>query len=163
MVNAWQMTGEALTYALLGGLAIALIYSIYTDVRYRLIFNKVTLLIALASPAYWAATGSFNMPEIGLHLLTATIVFIFFLIAFRFGAMGGGDVKLFAALALWWHWIDVVRMVLYASILGALVTIVFVMIHKSKQQDGKARIPYGVAIALAGLWIAGERIFNHFT
>lgn len=163
MVNAWQMNGEALTYALVGGLAIALIYSIYTDVRYRLIFNRVTLLIALAAPAYWAATGGFNMPEIGLHLLTATIVFIFFLIAFRFGAMGGGDVKLFAALALWWHWIDVVRMVLYASILGALVTIVFVMIHKLKQQDGKARIPYGVAIALAGLWIAGERIFNHFT
>lgn len=163
MVNAWQMNGEALTYALVGGLAIALIYSIYTDVRYRLIFNRVTLLIALAAPAYWAATGGFNLPEIGLHLLTATIVFIFFLIAFRFGAMGGGDVKLFAALALWWHWIDVVRMVLYASILGALVTIVFVMIHKLKQQDGKARIPYGVAIALAGLWIAGERIFNHFT
>ncbi|HPV67003.1 MAG TPA: prepilin peptidase [Sphingorhabdus lacus] len=163
MVNAWQMNGEALTYALVGGLAIALIYSIYTDVRYRLIFNRVTLLIALAAPAYWAATGGFNLPEIGLHLRTATIVFIFFLIAFRFGAMGGGDVKLFAALALWWHWIDVVRMVLYASILGALVTIVFVMIHKAKQQDGKARIPYGVAIALAGLWIAGERIFNHFT
>jgi prepilin peptidase CpaA len=163
MVNAWQMNGEALTYALVGGLAIALIYSIYTDVRYRLIFNRVTLLIALAAPAYWAATGGFNLPEIGLHLLTATIVFIFFLIAFRFGAMGGGDVKLFAALALWWHWIDVVRMVLYASILGALVTIVFVVIHKLKQQDGKARIPYGVAIALAGLWIAGERIFNHFT
>ncbi|HNW18388.1 MAG TPA: prepilin peptidase [Sphingorhabdus lacus] len=157
------MNGEALTYALVGGLAIALIYSIYTDVRYRLIFNRVTLLIALAAPAYWAATGGFNLPEIGLHLRTATIVFIFFLIAFRFGAMGGGDVKLFAALALWWHWIDVVRMVLYASILGALVTIVFVMIHKAKQQDGKARIPYGVAIALAGLWIAGERIFNHFT
>ena len=163
MVNAWQMNGEALTYALVGGLAIALIYSIYTDVRYRLIFNRVTLLIALAAPAYWAATGGFNLPDIGLHLRTATIVFIFFLIAFRFGAMGGGDVKLFAALALWWHWIDVVRMVLYASILGALVTIVFVMIHKAKQQDGKARIPYGVAIALAGLWIAGERIFNHFT
>lgn len=157
------MNGEALTYALVGGLAIALIYSIYTDVRYRLIFNRVTLLIALAAPAYWATTGGFNLPEIGLHLLTATIVFIFFLIAFRFGAMGGGDVKLFAALALWWHWIDVVRMVLYASILGALVTIVFVVIHKAKQQDGKARIPYGVAIALAGLWIAGERIFNHFT
>lgn len=157
------MNGEALTYALVGGLAIALIYSIYTDVRYRLIFNRVTLLIALAAPAYWAATGGFNLPEIGLHLLTATIVFIFFLISFRFGAMGGGDVKLFAALALWWHWIDVVRMVLYASILGALVTIVFVVIHKLKQQDGKARIPYGVAIALAGLWIAGERIFNHFT
>lgn len=157
------MTSETLAYVTLGGLAIALIFSIYSDIRYRLIYNKVTLAIALAAPAYWYATGGFMPTEIGIHLLTATITFIVFAIAFRFGAMGGGDVKLFAALALWWPWIDVVRMVLYASILGALVTIVFLAIHNLKQRDGRARIPYGVAIALAGLWIAGERIFNHFT
>ena len=163
MVNAWQMTSETLAYALLGGLAIALVVSIYTDVKYRLIFNKITLPIALAAPVYWYATGGFTPLAIGVHLLTATIVFIFFAIAFRFGAMGGGDVKLFGALALWWPWVDVVRMVLYASILGAVVTIIFVIIHKAKQQDGRVRVPYGVAIAFAGLWIAGERIFNHFT
>ena len=137
--------------------------SIYTDIRYRLIFNKITIAIAVAAPVYWYATGSFTLAGIGIHLLTAIITFIVFAIAFRFGAMGGGDVKLFAALALWWPWFDVVRMILYASILGASVTIVFLIIHKLKQQDGRARIPYGVAIALAGLWMAGERIFNHFT
>lgn len=152
-----------LAYVTLGGLAIALIFSIYSDIRYRLIFNKITAAIALAAPLYWYATGGFSFGEVGLHLLTATIVFIFFLIAFRFGAMGGGDVKLFAALALWWPWVDVMRMILFASVTGAAVTIIFVIIHKLKQQDGRARIPYGVAIALSGLWIAGERIFNHFT
>ena len=157
------MISEALAYALLGGLAITLIVSIYTDIRYRLIFNKITIAIALAAPAYWYATGGLTLVEAGIHLLTAIITFTMFAIAFRFGAMGGGDVKLFAALALWWPWVDAVRMVLYASILGALVTIVFLIIHKLKQQDGRARIPYGVAIALAGLWMAGERIFNHFT
>jgi prepilin peptidase CpaA len=163
MVNGWRMTSEALAYVTLGGLAIALIFSIYTDIRYRLIFNKITLPIALAAPLYWYATGGFSLTAIGVHLLTAAIVFFFFALAFRFGAMGGGDVKLFAALALWWPWIDVVRMILFASILGALVTIIFVLIHKLKQKDGRVRIPYGVAISLAGLWIAGERIFNHFT
>jgi prepilin peptidase CpaA len=163
MVNAWQMTSEDLAYALLGGLAIALLVSIYTDIRYRLIFNKITLPIALAAPLYWYATGGFTLPDVGIHLLTATITFIFFAIAFRFGAMGGGDVKLFAALALWFSWIEVLRLVLYASLIGAAVTIVFLIIHKLKQQDGRARIPYGVAISLSGLWVAGERIFNHFT
>ncbi len=157
------MTSEILAYVTLGGLAIALIVSIYTDIRYRLIFNKITLPIALAAPAYWYATGGFSPAEIGIHLLTAVLVLIFFAFAFRFGAMGGGDVKLFAALALWWPWLDVVRMILFASIIGALVTIIFVVIHKLKQRDGRARIPYGVAISIAGLWIAGERIFNHFT
>jgi Flp pilus assembly protein protease CpaA len=31
--------------------------------------------------------------------------------------MGGGDVKLFAALALWFHWIDVIRLILGVIIL----------------------------------------------
>lgn len=157
------MYSEALAYALLGGLAIALVFSIYSDIRYRLIFNKITLAIAIAAPAYWYAVGDLTISAIGVHLLTALVTFILFAIAFRFGAMGGGDVKLFAALALWWPWVDVVRMILYASILGALVTIIFVFIHKAKQQDGRVRVPYGVAISLAGLWMAGERIFNHFT
>ncbi len=157
------MTGEALAYLTLFGLAIALLVSIYTDIRYRLIFNKITLPIALAAPLYWYATGGFTPSEIGIHLLTAGVVFAFFAIAFRFGAMGGGDVKLFAALALWFDWVEVVRLVLYASIIGALVTIIFLAIHKLKQRDGRARIPYGVAISLSGLWVAGERIFNHFT
>lgn len=157
------MTNEALAYALLAGLAIALVVSVYTDIRYRLIYNVVTASIALVAPLFWFADGSFTLVGIGFHLLTAFITFTFFAIAFRFGAMGGGDVKLFAALALWFTWLEVIRLILYASILGALVTIVFVVIHKLKQQDGRARIPYGVAISLSGLWIAGERIFNHFT
>jgi prepilin peptidase CpaA len=157
------MTNETIAYAALGALAIALLVSVYTDIRYRLIYNKITLFIALLAPIYWYATGSFTLTGVGIHLLTAAIVFFLFALAFRFGAMGGGDVKLFAALALWWPWLDVIRLILYASILGALVTIIFLMIHKVKQKDGRARIPYGVAIALSGLWIAGERIFNHFT
>lgn len=163
MVNPGRMTSEILVYVTLGGLAIALLVSIYTDIKYRLIYNTLTLGIALGAPLYWYATGGFTLPEIGIHLLTAGITFAFFAAAFHFGAMGGGDVKLFAALALWFHWIDVIRLILYASIIGALVTIIFLFIHKIKQRDGRARIPYGVAIATAGLWIAGERIFNHFT
>lgn len=156
------MTSEPLAYLTLGALAIALLISIYSDIRYRLIYNSVTLCIALGAPVYWYATGGFTLPEIGVHLLTASITFAFFAAAFHFGAMGGGDVKLFTALALWFHWIQVIQQILYASIIGAFVTIIFVIIHKLKQKDGPARIPYGVAIAASGLWVVGERIFNHF-
>jgi prepilin peptidase CpaA len=76
--------------------------------------------------------------------------------------MGGGDVKLFAALSLWFHWIVVIRMVFYASLAGGAVTIIFLLIHKLKQKDGPPRIPYGVAIAAAGLWTVSQLIFNHF-
>jgi prepilin peptidase CpaA len=157
------MDAEILAYALVAGLAIGLIFSVYTDIRYRLIYNKVTASIALAAPLFWYASGAYSTADIGIHLLVGGITLAFFAIAFRLGAMGGGDVKLFAALALWFPWVDAFRMVLYASILGALVTIIFLIIHKLKQQDGRARIPYGVAISLSGLWMAGERFFNHFT
>ena len=163
MVNALHMTKEILAYALLGGLAIGLLISIYTDIRYRLIFNKVTLPIALAAPLYWYATDDISLSAIGIHLLTAALAFGFFAIWFALGMMGGGDVKLFAALALWFPWNTVILMVLYASILGAVVTIVFLAIHKLRQGVGRAQIPYGVAISLTGLWMVGERFFNHFT
>ncbi len=157
------MTREILAYALLGGLAIGLIVSIYTDIRYRLILNKITLPMALAAPLYWYATGDLTLSSVGIHLLTAALAFGFFAIWFALGMMGGGDVKLFAALALWFAWDEVITMVLYASILGAVVTIVFLAIHKLRQGVGRAQIPYGVAIAITGLWMVGERFFNHFT
>jgi prepilin peptidase CpaA len=162
MVNADNMDHPILVYVLLGGLAIGLLISMYTDIRHRLILNSVTAPIALAAPLYWYAVGDLYWAAIGVHLLTAAIVFTFFALFFRLGAMGGGDVKLFSALALWFNWIVVMHLVLIASVLGAVVTLIFWGIHKARQQSGQPRIPYGVAISLSGLWVVGEQIFNHF-
>ena len=95
MVNAAQMTSETLAYATLGGLAIALLISIYTDIRYRLILNKVTIAIALGAPLFWLASGGFNLTDIGLHLLTAAITFFVFATAFHLGAIGIGAARAF--------------------------------------------------------------------
>lgn len=70
MVNAVQMTSETLAYATLGGLAIALLASIYTDIRYRLIFNKINIAIALGAPLFWLASGGFTLTAIELGFLT---------------------------------------------------------------------------------------------
>ncbi len=156
------MDHQILIYVLLCGLAIGLLISAYTDIRHRLILNAVTLPIALAAPIYWYAIGDFHLAAIGVHFATAAAVFVFFALLFRFGAMGGGDVKLFSALALWFDVVWVMRLLVVASLLGALVTIVFWLIHKRRNKVGPVKVPYGVAIALAGLWVAGEHIFNHF-
>ncbi len=159
---AINMNNDTLIYALLGGLAIALLISVYTDIRYRLILNKITLPIALGAPLFWFATGDYALSSIGIHVLTAMGAFLFFALFFRLGMMGGGDVKLFSALALWLTWFDTVRMVFYATLLGGAVTLIFLMIHKLRRKSGPPRIPYGVAIALAGLWMVSELYFNHF-
>ena len=156
------MDQQFLIYVLLGSLAIGLLISAYTDIRHRLILNAVTAPIALAAPLYWYAIGDFNLAGVGTHLAISAAVFIFFALLFRFGAMGGGDVKLFSALALWFSLVWVMRLVVVASLLGALVTIIFWLIHKRRGQSGPVQVPYGVAIALAGLWVVSEHIFNHF-
>ena len=157
------MDQSFLAYALLGGLAIGLLVSIYSDIRHRLIYNLVTGSIALAAPLYWIATGTFGWPQIGIYLATGAATFLFFALFFRFGMMGGGDVKLFGAVALWFPPLVVIKFVFNASLLGALVTIIFFIVHKVRKGGGAVRVPYGVAISLAGLWCAGEQIFNHFS
>jgi prepilin peptidase CpaA len=156
------MNTENLTYALLGGLAIALLVSVYTDLRYRLILNKVTLPVALAAPAYWYATGAYGLADIGMHLATAAAVFVVFTIFFHFRMMGGGDVKLFSALSLWFVWDEVIQMIFFASLFGGIVTLIFALMHKMKKQKGPVKVPYGVAIALSGLMSVSEPFFNHF-
>ena len=156
------MDQQILIYVLLGGLAIGLLISAYTDIRHRLILNAVTAPIALAAPLYWYAIGDFSLASIGTHLAIAAAVFVFFALLFRFGAMGGGDVKLFSSLALWFNFVWVMRLLVVASLLGALVTIIFWLIHKRNGHSGPVRVPYGVAIAFAGLWVVSEHIFNHF-
>ncbi len=157
-----RMNTDTFTYALLGSLAIALLFCIYTDVKHRMIYNKVTLSIMLGAPLYWYLSGSFGLTDVGIHLAVGACAFAFFALLFRLGLMGGGDVKLFAALALWFEWMTAIQMILYASIIGAAVTVIFVVVHKLRRQPGIARIPYGVAIALSGLWTISQPIFNHF-
>ena len=149
-------------YALLVGLAIGLLVSIYSDIRHRLIYNSVTVSIALSAPLYWLATGTFGWPEIAYYLGAGILTFLFFALFFHFGMMGGGDVKLFGAVALWFPPLVVLKFLFNASLLGALVTIIFFIIHKMRKGSGHVRVPYGVAISLAGLWCAGEQFFNHF-
>lgn len=153
---------KILNYALLGALAIALLFCVYSDIRFRKIYNKITLPIALAAPLYWYATNTLGWQDVGPHIATGAAIFIFFAICNHFGFMGGGDVKLFAVLALWFPWTDMAALLIYASLLGAVVTVVFAVSHRVRKQKGKIQIPYGVAIAISGLILAGEPFFNHF-
>lgn len=156
------MTGEPFAYGLLAALAIALLVTIVTDIRDRKIYNKVVLPIALGAPFWWIATGEPLWPDMIVHLIAASFVFLLFSLFFYLRVMGGGDVKLFTALALWFDWTVTTRMLLYATFLGVAVTAIFWFEHRQRKRPGQARIPYGVAIAIAGLVICGERYFNQF-
>jgi len=95
------MQSQTFTYVLLCGLAIALLWVIVTDLRSRTISNKLTLTIAAGAPLYWLSLGLPAWPGIAFQLGLALAVFAVCCALFALRQMGGGDVKLLTALALW--------------------------------------------------------------
>lgn len=156
------MEGSPFVYGLQIGLAIALIWALIADWRHRTISNRLNAAIALGAPVYWWANGYSLWPGIGLQIVIAIAVLLFFTLFFALGQMGGGDVKLLTAVALWLPWQETYSLVLLSSILGLGVTAVFWALHRRSGASAKVEIPFGIAIALAGLWVIGERYFNHF-
>jgi prepilin peptidase CpaA len=152
----------AFSWILLGLLAAALLACCWWDLKTRTIPNWLNLAIALGAVAFWVAVGLPVWPEVALRLAVAFVTFWVFAAAFAMGAMGGGDVKLIAALALWLPWQAVLVLLFLMSIAGGVLTLAYLIRHKLARREEKLEIPYGVAIAFGGLWLISERFLNQF-
>jgi prepilin peptidase CpaA len=111
---------------------------------------------------FWIFSGLSFWPDIVKQIGVAMIVFLLFAIAFRFGAMGGGDVKMVAALALWLPAGAVLKLLVIMSLAGGVLTMVMLLRHRAAKNEAELEIPYGVAIAFGGFWLIGERFLNQF-
>jgi prepilin peptidase CpaA len=159
-----------LSMALLALLVPALLIAVWSDLRSRTIPNGLTIAIALCAIPFWWATGLSFWPEAALQIGLAALVFASFAVAFAIGAMGGGDVKLLGALALWLPWPSLLVMLVVMSIAGGALTLVMLVRHrfagngakKGSKDGGPLEIPYGVAIAVGGLWVVSERFLYQF-
>ena len=89
-------------------------------------------------------------------------MFVLFALAFFTGMMGGGDVKLAAALALWFSPQSTIKFLVLTSLAGGVLTLGILAWHKAKRREGRPEIPYGVAIAFGGLAILAQRFLNQF-
>lgn len=146
----------------LAALALLLVVAMVTDWQRRSIDNWLTALVALLAPVWWWASGYALWPEIGMQLIFCVVVFAIGLGLFAINAMGGGDVKLLAALALWLPGIELMRMLIIMSLIGGALTILMLAFHRWKKREGNPEIPYGLAISAATLWVIAERNFNQF-
>jgi prepilin peptidase CpaA len=140
-------------YGLLAGLAIALLVAAFTDFRSRQIGNWLTGAIALAAPLFWWASGLTLWPGVATQVGVALAAFAVLAALFAMRAMGGGDVKLLTALALWIDPEWFLRLLLMMALLGGVLTLVFGAWHITRRRKDRLAIPYGVAIAAAGLWV----------
>ena len=140
-------------YGLLAALAIALLVAGFTDLRSRRIGNWLNGSIALGAPLFWWASGMSLWPEVAAQLGVAVGAFSILAGLFAIGAMGGGDVKLLTALALWIEPVWFLKLVVIMALIGGVLTIVFGAWHIARRRKDRLAIPYGVAIASAGLWV----------
>ena len=143
-------------YGLLAGLAIALGVAAFTDIRRRQIDNWLTATIAFAAPLFWWAGGLDLWPDVALQFGVAIAAFAVLAGLFAAGWMGGGDVKLLTALALWIEPSWFLKLVIMMALLGGVLTIAVGGWHVMRRRKDRIAVPYGVAISAAGLWVLGS-------
>ena len=154
----WNIA-QPILILVLGGL---LVSAGIQDARTREIANWKTAAVALLAPTWWYVHGLDIWPDMALQIGVALAVFAVFLVAFHFGMMGGGDVKLIVALALWLPFPAYLSMLMVMSIAGGVVTIVMMAERVIKKTSATIEVPYGVAIAFAGLLALREPLLNQF-
>jgi len=138
-------------YGLIGLLAIALVIAALTDIRRRQIDNGLTGAIALVAPLYWWSAG-LDGRAIALQAGVAVVTLGLLWLMFAFGLMGGGDVKLLTALALWVQPMLFGKLVVLMAVLGGALSLVLGLWHLASRRRDRLTVPYGVAISGAGLW-----------
>ena len=128
--------------------------------------------------AFFVFAIALHLPleTVGFHVLAGMAMLVVTFAMFARGWMGGGDAKLAAATALWMGWENLADYLLLSTILGGALTLLILYLRRYplpgllhaqswlvRLHDSKTGIPYGIALAIAGLavfpatriWIAG--------
>lgn len=158
---------NSISYGLLVALAIALVFAAVTDVRRRQIDNWLNAAIALVAPLFWWASGLDLWPGVGWQLLFCGMVSGILIgiayIGYRTNVLilGGGDIKLLAALSLWFTPFSYMQMLLIMSLFGGALAVAFVVRRVVLKPRTPGRLPYGVAIAFGALWVLAINHLPH--
>ena len=136
---------------LLAVLGLLLVSAGIEDARTREIANWKNAPIALLAPLWWWANGLAMWPRGRFRGRGRDLVFALFVGAFAIGQMGGGDVKLIGALALWLPFTRLADMLIVMALTGGAITLAFLVEPEWRRTSDPVEIPYGVAIAIAGL------------
>jgi prepilin peptidase CpaA len=164
---------KAFTYLLV---VLALLYAAISDVVRYIIPNYVSVfLISLFFMSYFLFPVDTGIVD---HVAAGLIVLVVGMILFRFNLFGGGDVKLWAAAALWFGWTTFDIQLAYVGILGGIlgVSLYFARLIVARiygpgtGADGPAiprvlqvdaGVPYGIAIAFGSILALNRSPFFH--
>jgi prepilin peptidase CpaA len=167
-------------YLLIGGVLVALMGAV-TDVRSARIPNRITYSALVAALVLRTALLGWSGLKSGtVGMLVAGGLF---LLLFVMGAMGGGDMKLMAAVGAWVGSTQVVTLILAAALAGGVLALGRIIFRNmvgqtlrntallicyrltsglqphpelNVQSPDSKRVPFGVAIAMGALFCAGN-------
>ncbi|MHA7774863.1 A24 family peptidase [Roseibium sp. M-1] len=138
-----------------------------SDLLTMTIQNRVSLLLVAGFALVAIGTG-LPLSDWGTHLLGFLPVFVVGFTFFAFGWMGGGDVKFISAISLWIGLTpELGHFMILVSLYGAVLTLGIMSMRQmvgfphilarqewfDRLHDNRSGIPYGIAIAVAGLQV----------
>ncbi len=142
-----------------------MVFAAASDLLTMRISNYVSIALVVLYLVVALVSG-LPLMTIAYHLACGVAVLIVTFSLFAMGWIGGGDAKLAAATAIWAGWANILPYLAFGAVFGGLLTIVLLAyrfiplpIFLVKQDwarrlhDRKAGIPYGIALAAAGLVI----------
>jgi len=134
-----------------------------TDLLTMRISNKLVLLL-VAGFVVLALAVNMPLQQFAMHVACAVLVLVAAFTLFALGWIGGGDAKLAAATTLWLGFGLTLPYLVYAGLAGGVLTLVILMLRRipltpfiarhawlERLHDAKSGIPYGIALAAAGL------------
>jgi prepilin peptidase CpaA len=146
----------AIDVAYVGLLAMAA----FSDARRFIIPNILPLGLLLLGVVAWVVGFPFSGP-LWSHILHFAVALGVGMLMFHFGWFGGGDVKLYAAVAFWFDFSEGLMLLLLTSLGGLVVVLLSLLFVTLRTWSGSAsakkgrvrdrRIAYGIAIAAGGI------------
>jgi prepilin peptidase CpaA len=134
-----------------------------SDLLTMRISNKLVLLLVAAFFLLALFVG-LSLEQLALHVACALVVLAVGFTLFAFGWIGGGDAKLAAATTLWLGFGLTLPYLVYSAALGGILTLLILALRQlpltpfmarfrwlERLHDRKSGVPYGIALALAGL------------
>lgn len=152
---------------------LAMAFAVFSDLFTMTISNRLTLAL-VAGFLLLAPLAGMDWSTFGMHWAAGGVVLAAAFACFAFGWIGGGDAKLATAISLWLGWDHLLEFIVLAALFGGVLTLLILSFRRSvlpafvikqpwvqRLHDDKAGVPYGVALAAAGIAMYPSTIWIH--